>query len=55
MEALGQKENFIDYISHRPGVQKDGEHGLWDAHGKVQNLSLIHILHPGHAFRSGGI
>ena len=39
MEALGQKENFIDYISHRPGVEKDGEHGLWDAHGKVQNLA----------------
>ena len=39
MEALEQKENFIDYISHRPGVQKDGEHGLWDANGKVQNLA----------------
>ena len=39
LEALEQKENFIDYISHRPGVQKDGEHGLWDAHGKVQNLA----------------
>ena len=39
MEALEQKENFIDYISHRPGVQKDGEHGLWDAHGKVKNLA----------------
>ena len=39
MEALEQKENFIDYISHRPGVQKDGEHGLWDAHGKIQNLA----------------
>ena len=39
MEALDQKENYIDYISHRPGVQKDGEHGLWDAHGKVQNLA----------------
>ncbi|MCI6596593.1 MAG: relaxase MobL, partial [Ruthenibacterium lactatiformans] len=39
MEALEQKENFIDYISHRPGVQKDGEHGLWDAHGKVRNLA----------------
>lgn len=36
MEALDQKENFIDYISHRPGVQKDGEHGLWDANGKVK-------------------
>ena len=39
MEALEQKENFIDYISHRPGVQKDGEHGLWNANGKVQNLA----------------
>ena len=39
METLDQKENFIDYISHRPGVQKDGEHGLWDANGKVQNLA----------------
>lgn len=38
-EAMDQKENFVDYISHRPGVQKDGEHGLWDAHGKVKNLS----------------
>ena len=39
MEALEQKENFIDYISHRPGVQKDGEHGLWDANGKVKKLA----------------
>ena len=39
LEALDQKENFVDYISHRPGVQKDGEHGLWDAHGKVKNLA----------------
>lgn len=41
VEALDQKENFIDYISYRPGVQKDGEHGLWDANGKVQNLSQV--------------
>lgn len=39
IEAMEQKENFIDYVSHRPGVQMDGEHGLWDANGKVQNLS----------------
>ena len=39
IEALDQKENFVDYISHRPGVQKDGEHGLWDANGKVKNLA----------------
>ena len=38
-EAMDQKENFVDYISHRPGVQKDGGHGLWDANGKVKNLA----------------
>ena len=26
-------------MSHRPGVQMDGEHGLWCARGKVRNLS----------------
>lgn len=29
------------YFATRPGVQKDGEHGLWDANGKVQNLSQV--------------
>lgn len=38
VSAMGQRENYIDYVSHRPGVQKDGEHGLWDRNGKVQNL-----------------
>ena len=37
--VMEQKENFIDYVAHRPGVQLDGEHGLWDAGGKVRNLS----------------
>ena len=37
--AMDQRENFLDYVSHRPGVQKDGDHGLWDKNGKVQNLS----------------
>jgi len=37
--AMDQRENFLDYVSHRPGVQKDGDHGLWDRNGKVQNLS----------------
>lgn len=39
VESLDQRENFLDYIAHRPGVQLDGEHGLWDAHGKVHNLA----------------
>ena len=37
--AMSQKENYLDYISHRPGAERLGEHGLWDANGKVANLS----------------
>ena len=37
--ALTERENFLDYVAHRPGVKRDGEHGLWDANGKVKNLS----------------
>ena len=39
LEPLDQRENFLNYVAHRPGVQKEGDHGLWDAGGKVQNLS----------------
>ena len=31
-------ENFVDYIANRPGAQLHGEHGLWDADGKVPVL-----------------
>ena len=37
--AADQRENYLDYVAHRPGVQKEGDHGLWDRNGKVQNLS----------------
>ena len=37
--TMEQRENYIDYVSHRPGVQKTEDHGLWDRNGKVQNLS----------------
>ncbi|MBE5709481.1 MAG: hypothetical protein EGR51_06280, partial [Oscillibacter sp.] len=36
---MSQRENYLDYVSHRPGVQLNGEHGLWCAGGKVRNLS----------------
>ena len=36
--AMDQRENFLDYVAHRPGVQKEGDHGLWDKNGKVRNL-----------------
>ena len=37
--AQDQRENFLDYVAHRPGVKSDGDHGLWDANGKVPILS----------------
>jgi len=38
IEVMEQKENYLNYIANRPGVQLDGAHGLWDVHGKVENL-----------------
>lgn len=32
---LDKRENFVDYIAHRPGVQNIGTHGLWNADGQV--------------------
>ena len=31
-------ENYLDYVANRPGVKALGEHGLWDANGKVPSL-----------------
>ena len=48
--ALEERENFLDYVSHRPGVKSDGDHGLWNANGKVENLSAVMrevANHPG--------
>ncbi len=39
--ALTERENYLDYVAHRPGVKSDGDHGLWDANGKVQNLAAV--------------
>ncbi len=53
VESLDQRENFLDYIAHRPGVQLQGEHGLWDAHGKVHNLAAAVrevAEHPGNVW-----
>ena len=36
--AEDQRENYLDYVAHRPGVKKTGDHGLWDRNGKVQDL-----------------
>lgn len=39
VEPMSRVENYLDYVAHRPGVQTDGEHGLWNGDGKVRNLS----------------
>ena len=36
---MSQRENYLDYVSHRPGVELRGEHGLWTIGGKVENLA----------------
>ena len=53
IEPLDQRENFIDYVANRPGAQQLGEHGLWNADGKVPVLS--HAMrevaeHPGNVW-----
>lgn len=35
---LGKRENYVDYVANRPGVKKLGDHGLWNADGKVPVL-----------------
>ena len=35
---LDKRENYVDYVANRPGVKKLGEHGLWNADGKVPVL-----------------
>ena len=39
IDMMDERENFVDYMANRPGVQTYGEHGLWDADGKVSVLS----------------
>ena len=51
-EPMRRMENYLDYVSHRPGVQMDGEHGLWCARGKVRNLSQAV---PGVAEHTGSV
>ena len=32
---IDERENFVGYIANRPGVQRIGTHGLWNADGQV--------------------
>ena len=50
---LDKRENYVDYVANRPGVKKLGEHGLWNAGGKVPVLqSAIDEVanHPGNVW-----
>ena len=38
IEPMDSRENYLDYVANRPGVKSLGEHGLWDANGKVASL-----------------
>lgn len=38
IEPMDSRENYLDYVANRPGVKSMGEHGLWDANGKVPSL-----------------
>ena len=35
---MDSRENYLDYVANRPGVKSLGEHGLWNADGKVTSL-----------------
>ena len=50
---LDKRENYVDYVANRPGVRKLGEHGLWNADGKVpvlQNVVDEVAHHPGNVW-----
>ena len=34
---MSQRENYLDYVSHRPGVELRGEHGLWTSGGRTRS------------------
>lgn len=38
VESMDSRENYLDYVANRPGVKSLGEHGLWNADGKVVSL-----------------
>lgn len=42
LDMVAKKENYVDYIAHRPGVETYGKHGLFsDVNVPVDNLDKI--------------
>lgn len=53
VEPMDGRENYLDYVANRPGVKTLGEHGLWDANGKVSSLenAVAEVAqHPGNVW-----
>ena len=53
VEPMDGRENYLDYVANRPGVKTLGEHGLWDANGKVPSLenAVAEVAqHPGNVW-----
>lgn len=41
LDLIGKKKNYVDYIAHRPGVEKLGSHGLFTDAGVPVVLSKV--------------
>ena len=41
LDQIGKRENYVDYISHRPGVAKLETHGLFDGTGRKLVVSQV--------------
>lgn len=53
VEPMDGRENYLDYVANRPSVKTLGEHGLWDANGKVSSLenAVAEVAqHPGNVW-----
>lgn len=48
MDLIAKKENFVDYIANRPGVEKVGTHGLFTDAGVPVMLSKVQKEVAGH-------
>lgn len=53
LDLIGKKKNYVDYIAHRPGVEKLGSHGLFTDVGVPVVLSKVQeevSNHPGNVW-----
>lgn len=41
LDIIAKKKNYVDYLAHRPGVEKTGTHGLFSNEGESIVLSRV--------------